>query len=123
MEFTLIVAKALGIYLVISGLFLLFRGKTVPKLLADFFEHPAFVYLTGVILVIFSSVFLLDHNLWDGTWRTVVTIFAWAVFIKGVAYIFVPETLHNMVSKKLLGMLNVYGVIAIIAGAMLYYVA
>ena len=122
MEFTLIVAKALGIYLVISGLFLLFRGKTVPKLLADFFVHPAFVYLTGVILVIFSSVFLLDHDLWDGTWKTVITIFAWAVFIKGVAYIFVPETLHNMVSKKLLGTLNIYGVIAIIAGVMLYYV-
>ena len=122
MEFTLIVAKALGIYLVISGLFLLLRGKTVPKLLADFFGHPAFVYLTGAILVIFSSVFLLDHNLWDGTWKTVITIFAWAVFIKGVAYIFVPETLHNMVSKKLLGTLNIYGVIAIIAGVMLYYV-
>src|SRR3989338_10465915 len=98
MEITLIVAKVLGIYLVISGLFLLFRGKTVPKLLQDFFGHPAFVYLTGVILVLFSSVFLLDNNLWDGTWRTVITIFAWAVFIKGVAYIFVPDALHRTVS-------------------------
>lgn len=45
MEISLIVAKVLGLYLIISGFFLIFRGKTVTHLLEDFFGHPAVVYL------------------------------------------------------------------------------
>ncbi len=51
MDITILTAKILGVYLVVSGLFLLLRGKTIPHLLRDFFDHPAIVYLTGVILI------------------------------------------------------------------------
>lgn len=123
MDISLIVAKVLGIYLVISGCFLIFKGKTVPHLLQDFFGHPAIVYLTGVILIFLSSLLLLQHNIWDGSWRTVVTIFAWAVFLKGVAYIFFPNTLHKLVNKKLLESVSLYGIIAIAAGLSLFYLS
>ncbi len=121
MDISLVAAKILGMYLIVSGLFLLFRGKTVPHLLQDFFGHPAIVYLTGVILIFLSSLLLLQHNIWDGTWRTAVTIFAWAVLLKGLAYIFVPEALHRMVNKKLLESVSLYGFIAVIAGVSLFY--
>lgn len=123
MEMSLVAAKILGLYLVVSGLFLLLRGKTVPHLLKDFFGHPAIIYLTGVILIFLSALFLMEHNIWDGTWRTIVTLFAWAAFLKGVGYIFFPEALHQMVTKKILGMTGVYGIIAVAAGAALYYVS
>jgi len=121
MEISLIVAKVLGTYLVISGFFLLLRGKTLPNILKDFFEHPAVVYLTGVILIFLSTLFLVQNNVWDGTWRSVVTLFVWLVLIKGLAYIFAPEMLHKIVSKKLLEMLNIYGIVAILAGICLFY--
>lgn len=120
METTLVVAKILGIYLVVSGFFLLFRGKTLPAMMKDFFGHPAFVYLTGVILVFLSSLFLIQNNIWDGTWRSVITLIAWATLLKGLGYIFVPEMLHRLVNKNLLGMLNISGVIAFIAGISLF---
>lgn len=122
METTLIAAKLLGTYLIISGLFLLFRGKTVPQILKDFFDHPAIVYGAGVFLIVLSSLYLIQNNIWDGTWKTLVTIFAWATFIKGVAYIFAPEALHKMINKKLLASLNVYGLVAVVAGLSLFYV-
>lgn len=122
METSLVVAKILGIYLVVSGLFFLFRGKTVPQLLKDFFDHPAIMYLTGAILIFLSVLFLLANNIWDGTWRTIITLVAWAVLFKGIAYILAPDVLHKMVSKKVLDMVPVYGVVAIIAGISLLYV-
>ena len=121
MDTSLVAAKVLGVYLIISGLFLIFRGKTIPHLLKDFFGHPAIVYLTGVILVFLSSFFLIEHNVWDGSWRTVVTVFAWLVLLKGVAYIFVPETLHKMASKKLLESVSYFGVVAVAVGLSLFY--
>ena len=121
MDISLVAAKILGFYLIISGLFLIFRGKTIPRLLEDFFGHPAIVYLAGVILIFLSTLFLIEHNIWDGSWRTVVTVFAWAVLLKGVAYIFFPEMLHRMTSQKLLEFVSLYGLIAIVAGVYLFY--
>ncbi|MDO8551946.1 MAG: hypothetical protein Q7S01_00275 [bacterium] len=123
MDEALLASKLLGTYLVVSGLFLVLRGKTFPNILKDFFDHPAIVYLTGVLLIVLSSLYLIENNVWDGTWRTVITIVAWAVFIKGIAYIFAPKALHKMVSKKLLKTVNLYGLVAIIIGMSLFYIA
>jgi hypothetical protein len=119
MDIALIVAKVLGVYLIISGMFLCFKGKMVPYLLRDFFNHPAIVYLTGVILIFISTIFLLTNNVWDGTWKTAVTIFVWMVFGKGLLYIFIPEKLHGMVITKDLGTLRVYGFVNAVVGVLL----
>jgi len=122
MDISLIAAKILGVYLVISGLFLMFRGKTIPHLLKDFFGHPAIVYLTGVILIFLSLLLLFQNNVLDSTRHTIVTVFAWLVLLKGMAYLFIPETLRKMVDKKFLGALNLYGLIAIVVGLYLFYI-
>ncbi len=121
MEISIVATKVLGMYLVVSGLFLIFRGKTVPHLLKDFFGHPAIVYLTGVILIFLSALMLTQNNIWDGTLSTLITVISWLIMIKGLAYIFIPEMLQKMVSKKVLGALNLYGLVAIIAGIYLFY--
>lgn len=122
MDASLVAAKLLGTYLIVSGLFLVLRGKTLPNMLKDFFGHPAMVYLTGVLLIVLSALYLIENNIWDGTWKTVVTVLAWAVFVKGIAYIFVPDTLHRMVSKRFLASVNLYGIVAIVLGVSLLYV-
>jgi hypothetical protein len=123
MDISLVAAKILGVYLVVSGLFLIFRGKTIPRLLKDFFDHPAVVYLAGAMLIFLSTLMLVQTNIWDGSWRTVVTIFSWLILFKGVAYVIAPDALHKFVNKKLLSMpFNVYGIIAIAAGLFLYTV-
>lgn len=85
MDISLVAAKILGTYLIISGVFLLTRGRTVPLLLRDFFDHPAIVYLTGAILIFLSALFLVQNNVWDGTWHTLITVLAWVVLLNGAA--------------------------------------
>lgn len=122
MEISLVAAKILGLYLVVSGLFMIFRGKTLPHMVKDLFDHPAVLYLAGAILIFLSSLFLLQSNIWDGTWRTIITIIAWATLIKGIAYILAPEMLRQMATKKLLDTANLYGVIAVVAGVYLFFI-
>ncbi|KKT01265.1 MAG: hypothetical protein UV76_C0001G0023 [Candidatus Nomurabacteria bacterium GW2011_GWA2_43_15] len=121
MDTTLLVAKVLGVYLVVSGLFLLIKGKTVPHLLKDFFEHPAVVYLTGAILIFLSSMYLIQYNVWDGTWHTLVTLFVWIVLLKGVTYILFPQALSELAVKRFKNSFSAYGVIAVIAGLYLFF--
>lgn len=120
MDATVITLKILAVYLIISGLFLLFKGKDVPHLLKDFFDHPATVYLTGIILIFLSSMYLIQFNIWDGSSKTLMTVFAWLVMLKGVFYIFAPRTLSEIAIRKMKKYFNIYGVVAIIFGVYLF---
>lgn len=121
MDIILLCAKILGVYLMVAGLFLLVKGKMLPHLLKDFFDHPAMLYLTGVILIFLSSMYLIQYNIWDGTWKTVMTIFVWLVMLKGLMYIFVPNALNRMVISRFKKSFGVYGVIAIAVGMYLFF--
>lgn len=121
MDIITLTAKVLGIYLVVAGLFLIIKGKTIPHMLKDFFDHPAIVYLTGVILIFLSSIYLLQYNIWDGTWRTLITLFVWLVMLKGLMYIFIPQALNEISVKRFRGVFGVYGVFAIVVGLYLFF--
>lgn len=121
MDITILVLKILGIYMVVSGLFILFKGKTVPHLLKDFFDHPATVYLTGIILIFLSSMYLIQYNVWDGTWRTIVTVFVWLVMLKGLVYIFFPKIISEETINKMRNLFGAYGLIAVVVGIYLFF--
>lgn len=121
MDIALIVAKLLGTYLVVSGLFLIMRGKTVPHLLKDFFGHPAIVYLTGLVLVTLSTLLIIENNVWNGSWYSVISVFAWLVLLKGLGYIFFPEVLQRMARRRLAGSLSLFGLVAVIIGVYIFF--
>ncbi len=116
MDITILVSKILGIYLIVAGIFIIFKGKSIPHLLRDFFDHPAVSYLTGIILLFLSSMYLIQFNIWDGTWKTIITVFVWLILVKGLVYIFAPKMLSEFVIKNSKKLFNVYGVIAFVIG-------
>ncbi len=120
MDILILTSKILGVYLVVSGLFLILKAKTVPALLKDFFDHPAVTYLTGVILIFLTTMFLIQYNVWEYSWKGVVTAFAWIVLLKGLVYVFAPKILSESV-KRFRGWFGAWGVLAIIIGIYLFY--
>lgn len=123
MDIFVLTSKILGVYLVVSGLFLIFKSKSVPLLLKDFFNHPATVFLTGIILIFLSSMFLIQHNVWGKSWKTVITVFVWLVLLKGLAYVFTPNLLSELSIKKFRGWFGAWGLVAIVAGIYLFRLA
>ncbi|MCX6751987.1 MAG: hypothetical protein NTZ87_00585 [Candidatus Nomurabacteria bacterium] len=121
MDITILVAKVLGIYLLVSGLFLIIRGKTIPNLLKDFFGHPATVFLTGIILIFLSSIYLIQYSVWNGTAQVLVTLFVCLVMLKGLFYVFFPQILNEVSLKRFRGPFVVYGLIAIVIGLYLFF--
>ena len=122
MSISLLIAKVLGVYLVVAGLFLIFKKKTVPQLVKDLFSHPAITYLLGAGMVVLSTLLLFKENIWDGTWHTVITIILWLVLLKGLFYIFAPQVLERMATKKFFQSVSIYGLIIIVCGLCLFYV-
>ena len=122
MDTSILFIKILALYFVVSGLFLLFRGKTLPFILKDFFDHPAIVFLTGVILLFLGGGVLIQNyvNASDSIVQVLVIIFGWLVFLKGLSYIFMPKTLEKISLKKFNSWFGVLGVFMVILGVVLF---
>lgn len=122
MDTTILVAKVLGVYLVVSGLFLVTKRRTFSGIIKDYFNHPAVLYLTGVLLVVLSSLYLIQYNIWDGGFATIITFVMWLVIAKGILVIFVPSTFSKMNIEKWRGFFGFYGVLIIVAGVYLFFI-
>ena len=115
------VAKVLGIDLIISGIVLVLKPDSLRGLLKDFFDHPAIIYLTGTILIFLSSIYLLQYNTWNGTTQKVVTLCVWLIGIKGLSFLFFPQQLNNIFVKRVKESFVIYGgVMAVLLGLYLF---
>lgn len=123
MDFSLTLAKVLAVYMVVSGLFLLVRAKTLPMLLKDFFGHPAVVYLAGAILVFLGSMLVFRSQYWAAEWQTWTAIFGGLVLAKGIVYILIPQALANLHIERSRVGVAITGVITIALGILLFYIS
>lgn len=116
MNISLLLAKLLGVYLLVSGLFIILKGKTLPILVKDLFAHRAITHIAGALLLLLGGYIVVVHNVWDGTWRTWVTVLGWATLIKGVVYIFAPEWLARITVKQIMPLRFFIGAVVTAAG-------
>ncbi len=123
MDTSILFLKILALYFVVSGLFLLFKGKTLPFILKDFFNHPAIVFLAGVILLFLGGGVLIQiyASASNSLVQVLVIIFGWLVLLKGLSYIFMPKTLESISLKKFNSWFGVLGVIMLILGILLFF--
>ncbi len=112
---TSIIIKALSIYLVVGGLFLLFRGKTLPLVIKDFMEHRAIVWLAGLVLIFMGSPLVFSTNQ-----ELFVTTLGWLIIAKGIIYILFPEILSRSFTKISRSTLVIFGALYIVIGIYMY---
>lgn len=112
---TSIIIKALSIYLVVSGFFVLFRGKTLPLVLKDMIEHRAVMWLAGFLLIMISGPLVFGSNE-----SLFVTVIGWLIVIKGALYILAPEFFTRFVFTIARPLLVLLSIIIILFGFLLY---
>ncbi len=124
MDITILIAKILGVYLIVSGMFLILRAKTLPVLLKDFFQHEATVFLSGAILLFLGGVLAFRGSLvpqYVTTQASWVTVLGWLIMLKGAAYMLIPQKMMHWTMKKMQGPMKLLGLIAVAVGVMLFW--
>ena len=90
MDLSLFLAQVFGLYFVIAGVAMLVRPNAISTLIETLGTRSS-IYLTGFFALMLGIPLVLIHNIWDGSWRVIITIMAWLALLKGVARIFFPD--------------------------------
>ena len=90
-EVSIFLARALGIYLLIIALSMLFNHKVFFRTFQQWTEQTGVITLTAFISIILGILMVLVHNVWVADWRLVITLLAWLTLVKGVIRLNFPH--------------------------------
>ena len=122
MDVSIFLAKIFGIYLVIIGLVYFFKRDFLRQVLRDVYKNSAVVAISAVLNILIGLLIVLNHNIWEFSWKLVVTLIGYLSLFKGVFNLFAPQVGQNLVQKILKKDLFVYsGVISLALGVYLLY--
>lgn len=64
MDGSIFLAKALGLWMTIIGLALIYSSPNFKKMTQEFFESRPFVYLGGIFALCIGCLMIAGHNIW-----------------------------------------------------------
>ncbi len=111
MEIATSIAKAFGLYLVASGIFLLFRGRSFPLVLKDLFQHRALLWLAGLFLIVIGGTMAFQ-----GSRSLVVVVLGWLTLVKGFIYIIYPDVFLRFTKRPYRSFTTIWGVLYVAFG-------
>lgn len=96
MNTTVIIVQTLGAYFIISGLFLIFRQKTLVMMLHELSKNRVLTYVVGIFISITGAALILGNVVRDSVTQF-IEIISWLILIKGLIYIFFPAVLKSFI--------------------------
>ena len=92
MELSLFLAKVIGLYLMFISLAVFRHRREINALLVEeFYHNRTFVFFSGAIILILGLLVVVSHNVWELSWRGVITLLGWLTILKAIMRIFVPN--------------------------------
>lgn len=120
MNTSLFLAKLMGPISLVGGISLFLNAAAYKAMAQEFLRSPALLYLSGLLTMTAGLAVLLNHNLWVGDWRVLITIFGWLATIGGAARIALPQQVRSIGESMLDNptAMTVGGAIWVIIGAL-----
>ena len=99
---SLFLAQVLGVVITAFAVAGLVRPQIIRSAVKDF-DHESFSRLViGCAAMAIGVGLILTHNVWEWSYRGLVTLFGWTAFLKGLMYLFAPRQIHA-ITKGMLG--------------------
>ena len=120
---SLFLARLLGPVFVAIGIGVLVNGVVFRVIAEEGLRRHALIYLTGLFAMTAGVAILLNHTVWVGDWRVLITIFGWLAAIGGAQRIIWPQGTEAAIRWFLANprSLIVAGIIWLVIGALLCF--
>ena len=123
MPYSILLAKLIGLCLIITVVSLFANYKLINKALDELKNSPLVAILGGVLTLILGLILILTHNIWTLDWRILITLLGWMTLLKGVILMCLPSFTWK-ISKQFLSpaLLNTALIILLIVGIYLTFI-
>ncbi|MCF7954735.1 MAG: hypothetical protein K9M75_02925 [Phycisphaerae bacterium] len=83
------------VYLAV-GIGMLFSPEFYKKMISDFLDNTAILYMGGIMALVVGLLILMFHNTWTKDFSVIITIIGWLALIKGVIILILPKTMVSL---------------------------
>ncbi|MDP6659898.1 MAG: hypothetical protein QF679_02760, partial [Candidatus Pacebacteria bacterium] len=84
MDLSIFYAQLFGLYFLIVGVLVIAKHKVLPELARSFAQKTAILYFAGTFTLLLGLALVLSHNIWEYSWKGVITVIVWLTLIKGI---------------------------------------
>ncbi len=121
MGLTIFLAKVIGAFMVIAGVSVLLKQKSLPSLVEQFLNNSPLRYFTGAVVLIMGLLIVASHNFWTSPEQIIISLVGWAALLKGASFMLLPENSFTGLAKILnnKNWLTIAGLAAIVIGGYL----
>lgn len=97
---TFFLTKVLGFFMLIVGLSVLIKGKSLSKIMREFTSHEYMQYFGGVMNLVIGLLLVATHNVWALPLNVLlITVIGWLTLLKGLCFLLLPEDSVNKMVK------------------------
>ncbi len=93
MELSYFLAQLIGLTVIIFASVALLQPTFIAAAIRDIRPFSFSLLVAGLIGIVAGLAIVLTHNVWEASWRVVITLMGWAALVKGIAYLVFPESL------------------------------
>lgn len=90
------IAGLIGPVLIAMAASMLLNRKSLPEMATQIGNDWALVMLSGVLLLVAGLAIVRVHNIWEASWRLIVTLLGWLSITGGLMRIMYPRQLSAM---------------------------
>ena len=87
---SIFLAKFWGWYLIIFFVILSFNPKRIKQIFEDL-KDEKFLILTSFLAITIGLLSLLFHNIWEPSWKLIITLLGWIALFFGLALFIFPN--------------------------------
>ena len=116
----MLLAQILGVIYLSVGIGMLVSKAHYQKLFQEFKSSTAFIYISGLMAVLFGFIILELNSTWEMSYVGAITLIGWIALIKGVILLIKPDILLGQM-KFWIKNLSLASVIVIVLGLALSY--
>jgi hypothetical protein len=91
MQRSIYLAKLIGPVCLAIGAGLLLNGTVFRVMAGQFLASYAMIFLAGLLTLTAGIALVLAHNVWEASWRVIITVLGWLGVIGGAVRIIVPQ--------------------------------
>ncbi len=83
--------KLIGLYLIIVSVAMYIHMHQIASLMSGFVTFPALMMTAGLMTLIIGLLLVLYHNIWQWSWKVVITIVGWILLLKSISILMFPH--------------------------------